>query len=123
MQSLLFSLIRDAHRFSLGKLYEGIYWNDPDADLHLKEINVTYLAVKTAIDSRYNPSTLPATADVLRRMAYILDRLQQWIDTGTLFQNDDAEVFLDAISEHWLELAHMLTDLEEGSSDNLDHHN
>ena len=113
MKQSILSLIPGTHGYALGKVYEGVYSNYPLAELNFKEIMSTHTATKEALDKQYGLSSLPGAADVVRRIDYILSRLQSWVDQKALFKNDDAEVFLDAFSGHWEEYILMLKELDE----------
>ena len=50
---------------------------------------------------------------MIRRIDYILQKVDGWIQNKQLLNNDDAEVFLDSFSDRFKELEEMLTEIDE----------
>ena len=69
-------------------------------------------SIKEEIESRYGMNGLTGLADVVRRIDYILDRIETWLKDNQLLDNNDAEVFIDAFSSHFDEFKIMLKELD-----------
>jgi hypothetical protein len=113
MKQTLLSLIPGTQGYAVGKVYEGIYHNYPLAAMNFRDVNQTFEVTRDAIDQLHGLSNLPWVQDVVRRIAYILAKLQGWIDNNDLYDNKDAEVFMDAFSAHWEEYTGMLAELDK----------
>ena len=110
----LSDLIPGTLSYSIGKVYEGIYNDYPLAEMNFNEIKRTIDVVKNEIIKRYGKiSTLQGFNDVIRRIDYILQKVDGWIQNKQLLNNDDAEVFLDSFSDRFKELEEMLTEIDE----------
>ena len=109
----LSDLIPATLSYSIGKVYEGIYNNYPLAEMNFSEIKRTIDIVKTEIIKRYGKlSALQGLNDVIRRIDYILQKVENWIQSKHLLNNDDAEVFLDSFSDRFKELKKMLNEID-----------
>jgi hypothetical protein len=100
--------------YSIGKVYEGIYNDYPLAEMNFSEIKRTIDVVKNEIIKRYGKlSALQGLNDVIRRIDYILQKVDGWIQNKQLLNNDDAEVFLDSFSDRFKELEEMLSEIDQ----------
>jgi hypothetical protein len=116
----LTDLIPRTMSYSIGKVYEGIYNDYPLAEMNFSEIKRTINAVKDEIIKRYGKvSALQGVNDVIRRIDYILLKVDNWIQNKQLLNNDDAEVFLDSFSDRFNELKGMLKEIDEDVKDVL----
>jgi hypothetical protein len=112
--SKLSELIPGTMSYSIGKVYEGIYNDYPLAEMNFSEIKRTIDAVKNEIIKRYGKlSALQGLNDVVRRIDYILLKVDSWIKNKQLLNNDDAEVFLDSFSDRFKELEEMLHEIDK----------
>jgi hypothetical protein len=112
--SKLSDLIPGTMSYSIGKVYEGIYNDYPLAEMNFSEIKRTVDSVKSEIIKRYGKlSALQGLNDVIRRIDYILLKVDNWIKNKQLLNNDDAEVFLDSFSDRFKELEEMLHEIDE----------
>jgi len=110
----LADLIPGTMSYSIGKVYEGIYNDYPLAEMNFSEINRTINAIKDEIIKRYGKlSALQGLNDVIRRIDYILLKVDNWIQNKQLLNNDDAEVFLDSFSDRFKELEEMLNEIDD----------
>jgi hypothetical protein len=110
----LIDLIPGTMSYSIGKVYEGIYNDYPLVEMNFSEIKRTINAVKEEITKRYGKlSALQGLNDVIRRIDYILLKVDYWIQNKQLLNNDDAEVFLDSFSDRFKELEEMLNEIDE----------
>lgn len=110
----LTDLIPGTMSYSIGKIYEGIYNDYPLAEMNFAEIKKTINAVKDEIIKRYGKiSALQGLNDVIRRIDYIILKVDSWIQNKQLLNNDDAEVFLDSFSDRFKELEEMLNEIDE----------
>lgn len=100
--------------YSIGKVYEGTYNDYPLAEMNFSEIKRTIDVVKNEIIKRYGKlSALQGLNDVIRRIDYILQKVDGWIQNKQLLNNDDAEVFLDSFSDRFKELEEMLSEIDQ----------
>lgn len=112
--SKLSDLIPGTMSYSIGKVYEGIYNDYPLAEMNFSLIKRTIDVVKNEIIKRYGKiSALQGLSDVIRRIDYILLKVDNWIKDKQLLNNDDAEVFLDSFSDRFKELEEMLHEIDE----------
>ena len=110
----LCDLIPGTMSYSIGKVYEGIYNDYPLAEMNFSLIKKTVDCIKSEIIKRYcKLSTLQGLNDVVRRIDFILQRVDTWIQNKELLNNDDAEVFLDSFSDRFKELEEMLKEIDE----------
>ena len=104
---------------SIGKVYEGIYNDYPLANFHLTEIQSTIDLLRKEIIDRYGKlSALQGLNDVIRRIDYILLKVENWIEQKQLLNNEDAEVFLDSLADRIKELEEMVRDIDEEFKEN-----
>jgi hypothetical protein len=100
--------------YSIGKVYEGVYNDYPLAEMNFSLIKKTIGSVKSEIVKRYGKlSALQGLNDVIRRIDYILQRVEKWIQSNELLNNEDAEVFLDSFSDRFTELEEMLKEIDK----------
>ncbi|RIJ47345.1 hypothetical protein D1614_14585 [Maribellus luteus] len=100
--------------YSISKVYEGIYNSYPLAEMNFSIIQSTIDSVKKEIEKRYGKiSALQGLEDVIRRVDYIVERMDGWIKESNLFNNSDAEVFMDSLSDRIDELEKMLKEIDE----------
>ncbi|WP_439182247.1 hypothetical protein [Carboxylicivirga taeanensis] len=100
--------------YSISKVYEGIYNSYPLAEMNFSIIKSTIESVKEQIIKRYGKiSALQGVEDVIRRIDYILERMNVWISEDNLLNNYDAEVFMDSFSDRVVELETMLKEIDE----------
>ena len=112
--SKLTDLIPGTMSYSISKVYEGIYNDYPLAEMNFSEIKKTIDTIKDEIIKRYGKlSALQGLNDVIRRIDYILQKVENWIQSDQLLNNDDAEVFLDSFSDRFKELEGMLSEIDE----------
>lgn len=110
----LTDLIPGTMDYSIGKVYEGIYNDYPLAEMNFSEIKGTIDTIKGEVIKRYGKlSALPGFNDVMRRIDYILLKIEEWIQNKKLLNNSDAEVFLDSFSDRFNELSEMLNEIDE----------
>ena len=70
--------------------------------------------IKNEIIARYGKiEALQGLSDVIRRIDYIIERLNKWIENNELLNNDDAEVFLDSFTDRFEELKEMLIEIDK----------
>lgn len=112
--SKLSDLIPETMSYSIGKVYEGIYNDYPLTEMNFSEIKRTIDAVKNEIIKRYGKlSALQGLNEIVRRIDYIILKVDNWIKSKQLLNNDDAEVFLDSFSDRFKELEEMLHEIDE----------
>jgi hypothetical protein len=112
--STLSGLIPDSMGYMIGKDYEGIYNNYPLAEMNFSIIKETIETIKNENIKRYGSiSALQGIEDVLRRIDYIVQRVEKWIQDSELYKNFDAEVFLDSFYDRFKELEVMLKEIDE----------
>src|SRR5699024_1759232 len=76
----LSDLIPGTLSYSIGKVYEGIYNDYPLAEMNFAKIKQTIDIIKIEIIKRYGKlSTLQGLNDVIRRIDYILQKVDSWI--------------------------------------------
>lgn len=110
----LTALIPGTMSYSVGKVYEGVYNDYPLAAMYFSEIKRTMDALKEEITKRFGKlSALQGLNDVIRRIDYILTKVDFWIQNKQLLNNDDAEVFLDSFTDRFKELEGMLNEVDE----------
>ncbi len=110
----LSDLIPETLSYSIGKVYEGIYNDYPLAEMNFAQIKRTIDVIKNEVIKRYGKlSALQGLNDVIRRIDYILQKVEGWIKNKQLLNNDDAEVFLDSFSDRFKELEEMLTEIDD----------
>jgi hypothetical protein len=100
--------------YSISKVYEGIYNSYPLAEMNFSIIKSTIDSIKTELEKRYGKlSALPGVEDVIRRIDYIIKRMDGWVNENNLLNNNDAEVFMDSFSDRFEELEEMLREIDE----------
>ncbi|EDP95045.1 hypothetical protein U8527_08450 [Kordia algicida OT-1] len=100
--------------YSISKVYEGIYNNYELVEMNFTIIKTTIESIKTEIKKRYGKiSALQGVQDVIRRIDYIIERVEKWILEDKLFNNNDAEVFMDSFSDRFDELEEMLKEIDK----------
>lgn len=109
----LTSLIPGTFGYYCSKVYEGIYNPYPLAQMNFDSLKKVYESIKEEIESRYGINNLTGLADVVRRIDYILNRIETWLKDSQLLKNNDAEVFMDAFSSHFDEFRIMLKELDD----------
>jgi hypothetical protein len=109
------SLIREDLSYAMSKISDGIYNNYPLVEMNFKTIKNTFGSIKEEAIKRYGDIHISKQGldDVLRRIEYIVQRVEGWIVDGQLYNNKDAEVFLDSLSDRFDELDDMLKELDE----------
>ena len=112
-KATLTSLIPDSISYYCSKVYEGIYNPYPLAQMNFNSLKKVYESVKDELNIRYGISNLSGLADTVRRIDYILMRIETWLETNQLLSNSDAEVFMDAFSSHFDEFKTMLKELDD----------
>jgi hypothetical protein len=112
-KSKLIDLVPNSFGYSIGKVYEGLYNGYPLAEMNFNLIKETIDSIKKEIEKRYGKlSALQGLNDTIRRIDYIIQRLDNWIKNKKLMQNDDAEVFLDSFGDRFKELEEMLKEID-----------
>ncbi len=110
----LTDLIQSAMSYSIGKVYEGIFNDYPLAEMNFSEIKRTINSVKEEVKKRYGElSALQGLNYVIRRLDYITLKVDYWIQNKQLLNNDDAEVFLDSLTDRFKELEEMLNEIDK----------
>ena len=109
----MIELIPNGHGYCVGKVYDGIYANYALAEQCLDEIKRTCASIKLEIDRRYSPEAFAGVDEVFRKIDYILDRLTKWTKNGKLYDNKDAEVFMDSFCGRFETLKEMLVKMDE----------
>ena len=100
--------------YSTSKVYEGIYNNYPLAEMNFSIIKSTIDSIKAEIEKRYGKlSALQGLEDVIRRIDYIIEKVDVWLKEDNLYNNNDAEVFMDSFSDRFHELEEMLKEIDE----------
>jgi hypothetical protein len=108
----LIDLIPNGHGYDVSKVYEGISSDHPLAESSFAQIKKTCEAIKAEIDKRYSPGAFAGVEDAAGRIEYILARIGKWIDEGNLYDNQDAEVFMDSFCDRFKELETMLMEID-----------
>jgi hypothetical protein len=99
--------------YFISKVYEDIYNNYPLAEMNFSIIKSTIGEIKKEIEKRYGKiSALQGVEDVIRRIDYIIGRMDGWINENNLLSNNDAEVFMDSFSDRFDELEEMLKEID-----------
>ena len=112
-------LVPNDFSYCIGKVYEGIYNNYPLAEMNFTRIKETHESIKSAIDKRYTSyKALESVEDVVRRIDYIIIKMETWIKNKELHKNSDAEVFMDSFNERFKELEEMLLEIDEEFENN-----
>lgn len=100
--------------YQLSKVYEGVYSNHSLAPISFAVIKETIVQIKEAIRNKYGKiETLPGLFEVIRKMDYIINKIDGWQQEKKLFENSDAEVFLDSFSVRLEELKIMLKEIDD----------
>jgi len=109
----LTDLVPNNLHYSIGKVYEGIYSDNPLAEINFGLIKNAYENIKTEIIKRYN--TLDSLSGVklqVEKLDFILSRLDGWINAKQLHNNKDAEIFMDGFNDRFKELEEMLKEID-----------
>jgi hypothetical protein len=110
----LSDLVPGTMGYSIGKVYEGIYNDHPLAEINFFLIKNTIDKIKEEIIKRYGKlEALQGLNELIRRIDYILQKVENWIQNKQLINNDDAEVFLDSFSDRFKELEDMLKEIDD----------
>ncbi|MCA0153758.1 hypothetical protein [Winogradskyella vincentii] len=110
----LTDLVPGSFSYSVGKVYEGVYNHYPLVEMNFSIIKETTQIIKTEIINRYGKiEALSGLSDVIRRIDYIIEKLEKWIENDNLLNNNDAEVFLDSFSDRFKELEEMLFEIDK----------
>ncbi len=96
--------------YSIEKLGEGISSNYSIVGINLGELKSGIDNLKSAIAQRYNDDKTPWC---IEEIEYILQRFDEWIKNGTLFQNRDAGIFHYALGKKFDELKELLEQIDE----------
>ncbi|MEE1962756.1 hypothetical protein V1387_08680 [Allomuricauda taeanensis] len=109
----LTDLVPNDFYYSVGKVYEGIYNNYPLAELNFGLIKSAYENIKAEIIKRYTSlDALSGVKLLVVKLDYIVSRLDNWIQSKELYQNKDAEVFMDGFDDRFKELEEMLQEID-----------
>lgn len=109
----LIDLIPITLNYSISKIYEGIYNNYPLTEQNFKEIKNTIDKLKKEINNRYgNISSLQGINDIIRRIDYIIQKLDGWITNDQLLNNYDAEIFIDSLFDRFKDLDKILNEID-----------
>lgn len=100
--------------YSISKIYEGIYSNYPLAKMKFDIIIEAYEKIKKGINERYGSyEVLPGVKDVFDKLDHIVTKLQDWFSKNNIYQNKDAEIFVDALKNRFKELIEMLDGIDD----------
>lgn len=109
----LTDLVPNNFNYNIGKVYQGIYNNNPLAEMNFDLIKDAYDNIKAGIIKRY--TSLDALSGVklqVEKLDYIISQLDNWIQANELHQNKDAEVFMDGLNDRFKELEEMLKEID-----------
>lgn len=112
--STLKSLIPTDFSYSVSKVYTGIYSDYPLTKMNFGNIKDTCEALKSEIDNRYSLNSLTGASITFQQIDYVLSKIEQWISSGNIVENKDAEVFMDAFKTYFNELEEMLDEMDSG---------
>ncbi|MEN5053859.1 hypothetical protein [Sphingobacterium kitahiroshimense] len=118
MSNKLVNFIPETFSYSISKIYEGIYNDYPLVNVNFNMVKETISKIKLELEKRYGKlSNLSGLWDVLRRIDFILAKLEHWLQSANLKDNYDAEVFLDSLSDRLKELKEMLEEIDREFSE------
>ena len=107
-------LVPESLDYSMSKLYQGVHSDYPLVNVDYAVISKFITEMKHQIGERYGSHTaLEGLNDQISRIEYIHERLNDWMDSGQLRGNRDAEVFIDSLSDRLKELKSMLEEIDE----------
>ena len=113
MTSTYLNLIPNDYHYALGKLYDGIARDYPQARMNFDRILKAHENIQAALTARYGSIQEAPGSDVIHSIRYILSRFGGWFNQNALAGNEDAYVFLNALRFHSLELFVILKELDE----------
>ena len=81
-------------------------------ELGISEIKKSIEEIKEELNIRYNKNLPDGISDTFRLIDYIINRLNEWQTNNQLLGNNDAEIFLDSLSNQMKELEEMLIEID-----------
>ena len=108
------SMIPNTFDYHVGKVYQGIYSHYDLTLNNFESVRDTCNAIKAEIDSRYGLKSLSGAQDTIRKIDYILNKIELWIGENKIVKNNDAEIFMDAFQSNFNELVEMLDEMDRG---------
>lgn len=107
-------LVPDGFSYSISKIYEGVYSNYPLAQMNFDSVKETFEEIKNRIDERYGSyEELSGVKVVVDKINYVLQRLESWFNSKGIYENNDAEIFVDALNDRFKELFKMIDEIDE----------
>jgi len=92
--------------FNDGKLYKT------NLEISLNNLNSILNEIKTALDERYNKILPESLENIIRVLNHCISKYNIWVSNDSLYQNTDAEIFLDRLEKQFKELKEMLEEIE-----------
>lgn len=92
---------------------DAIHSNKPVADLGISVVSEALSACKTELLDRYHNSLPASVSESYRMLEHILTKFSAWNESGILFNNIDAEMFLDSYKMHVEELKSILVEIDD----------
>tara|TARA_R110002050_G_scaffold300768_1_gene472374 strand:- start:5262 stop:6185 length:924 start_codon:yes stop_codon:yes gene_type:complete len=111
-KSMKLSTIIDNLNYPTQLIYRGISNNHPLADSGLKEIKRKLDNLKAELAKRYGTDIPASINDIFRILYYIIGRIQNWLANQEIYNNLDAEVFMDSMGNQLSELAEILKEID-----------
>ncbi|MGL5683220.1 MAG: hypothetical protein ACRDDZ_09270 [Marinifilaceae bacterium] len=109
----LISLIPNSLNYSISKIFNGISSDDNLVQINFDEIQRIHHRIKDGVTQRYGSIEAVSGVKILiDKIDYILAKLSEWIINNTLYKNKDAEVFLDAMTNYFMELKELLVEID-----------
>lgn len=110
----LVDIIPDTWKYDINKIYEGVYNNHPLAKIHFNIICEIYDNLKKGIIERYGSiNSFSGVSEIVRKIDYIIKKLENWILKNELVNNYDAEVFLDCLVYRFSEFKEILIEIDD----------
>lgn len=105
-------LIPNGHEYCVSKIYEGIFGNYALTKPCFDEVKRNCEIIKQEFDRRCSSGEFFGIDDIFRKIDYILARLEKWIEDDELYENKDAEIFMDSFGSYFQELKEMLREMD-----------
>jgi len=96
----------DSMSYSIGKLSSSFLISREIVDIDFYDIKHIIEEIKLKVGNNFEGEGFK---DIFRRIDYILSRLEEWIQNEKIYENLDAEIFLDSFSDRLRELKSILS--------------
>ena len=100
---------------SIQLIYRGIRDNERNfqGELGISGLKESIEKIRKELNLRYNDNLPIGISESYRIIDYILQRFNEWQKENQLFENNDAEIFLDSLDKQLNELREMLNEVDE----------